>query len=205
VADAHLALSQAQAAYARATGRASSILHLMDLRVELRMEEAAQAAHHANEPVGEFEVWSTDWQYDDRGQDYRLSITYLPRHFCYELNRDGAGDNLQGHFDTLEDAQAHADAILLPVVPEQVLPAHSRDKSNEAGEVFIRFQGERVKIKTLVEQVLTEANHGCGQHYEIFSRNAKRALAKLLNSFEGPFETEADRNTLAKYLAHDRY
>ncbi|MDO8414878.1 MAG: hypothetical protein Q7S87_01555 [Agitococcus sp.] len=200
---AHLALCQECVNYAQAIGRPSRIILLLELRAELLEEDVANAEHWLQQPINEFEVWNSGTQYDDRGNEFDFSIRYSPRHFCYTLERHDEGDGRYfGTFATKEEVLACANRLMGMDAPDRPAPAVDKESSDAAGELVIQFEGRSLSVTALVSEVLVEANHGCGQHYEIFERRASSTLNSILTR---PFESEKDRTALATYLEYDRY
>jgi hypothetical protein len=179
-----------------------------DLQMARYREEHAQFDRYmAKQALENFSyavtVWDSGYHFDDYGQEYWFLVCYDRLAFAYSVTRcNEGGDSYQGQFRTLAEAIACVDSILYPEeVESRPVPDFSLDESTAAGERVIHFHGKPMSIKTIVDQILDEANQGSGQHYEIFARRARSALDSLPHHVTNA----EDQAALAKYLAYDRF
>jgi len=150
-----------------------------------------------------FQVWASGNQFDEDGNDYALTISYSPLEYVYRLYRtDERNVVMLAVETTLADAIAAADEVLYPrELAARPVPAISLEDSTAAGDIVISYQGGRMSIRSIVDQVLDSANQGAGQHYEIFAQRARDILDGLPAYVSDP----AERAALKRYLAYDRF
>lgn len=177
---------------------------------EERLRDDAFEVECAHQAVANFSpeitVWESGYQFNDRGEDYTVCVQYSPLAFQYEVRyNDEYGERFFGSYGTQAEALARARVEICghdeSELEPRPVPEFSRDESTAAGDVILHVNGQAQAVKTFVDQALDQANSGCGQHYEIFVRRARDALAQLPYHVTAPDEREA----LTKYLAYDRY
>lgn len=154
----------------------------------------------------EISVWESGYQFNERGEDYIVSVLYSPLAFQYEVHySDEHGERFCGSYETLAKALVGARVEVYghaePDSEPRALPEFSRDESTAAGDVIIHVNGQALAVKTFVDQSLDQANLGCGLDFETFARQAREVLEQLPYHVTAAAELEA----LNKYLAYDRF